>query len=195
MEEPTRHWSFSWRVRTPPGPAPGSLLPRDEGIEFRSVWNDPPSWVRADVKALWLRLNALPGGVDLDQRAAQVCIVGYKNDTLVAVCTAELTLLPRLGHRFAMIRTLVAPEHRTFHSMWALVRSAYGRLEGWSRRNPLQKIMGVGAIVQSPELDPLARRPAWPVRAGDSMNSGLILIGYTDRGEQIRVAWFDHARV
>lgn len=197
MTGSAQNWSLSWTARIEP---PRRITAEDsrgsnEGVEFRFVWPDPPAAVRADVIALWHRLDALPPRVDTDRRAGEVCVVGYKDGALVAICSTELTMAPRLAQRFAMIRVLVAPEHRSFHMMWALIRVVYDCLSAWSLRTPQEKIMGLGAIIQAPSLGPLARRPAWPIHPGDPMNSGLVLIGHTERGEQIRVAWFDHARV
>jgi hypothetical protein len=51
-----------------------------------------------------------------------------------------------------------------------------------------EKILGMATILTNPNFDLLARRPKW----GDAK---LWLIGYTAKGEQIRLTWFDHARL
>jgi len=48
--------------------------------------------------------------------------------------------------------------------------------------------MGVAGVIQNPVLVGKPRTPTSPVGA-------FTLVGYTPEGEQIRVAWFDHARV
>lgn len=49
----------------------------------------------------------------------------------------------------------------------------------------------MATIVESPALDLLSRQPVW--QAPDI--NGLALIGYTPTGRQIRVSWFEHARL
>ena len=61
-------------------------------------------------------------------------------------------------------------------------------LERWSLEAPQEKVQGVAAVIQADNFEEMKRRPKWP-------GSGLNLVGYTEEGQQIRVAWFDHARL
>ena len=49
----------------------------------------------------------------------------------------------------------------------------------------------MATIVESPALDEFSKRPVW--EAPGMM--GLVLVGYTQRGRQIRISWFEHARL
>lgn len=60
-------------------------------------------------------------------------------------------------------------------------------LEAWSRENPAEKLLGMAAIVENPHLE-LSHIPVWP-------KSRLALAAYTRDGQQIRIAWFAHARL
>jgi hypothetical protein len=61
-------------------------------------------------------------------------------------------------------------------------------LKAWSLDHPDEMLKGMAAVIQSPELSEKCRDPVWP-------RTGLTVIGYTPRGEQIRLVWFDHARL
>ncbi|HTE78320.1 MAG TPA: hypothetical protein VK653_16500, partial [Xanthobacteraceae bacterium] len=61
-------------------------------------------------------------------------------------------------------------------------------LEQWSKSNPDEKVLGMAAVLENPNFDLLGTRPIW--RGAD-----LTLIGYNQLGQQIRLAWFDHARM
>jgi hypothetical protein len=60
-------------------------------------------------------------------------------------------------------------------------------LEPWSAAHPEERVAGIATILVSPNYAEKQKRPVW--------EPGLTLIGYTPQGQQIRVAWFDHARV
>ena len=160
---------------------------------FTAVWPDPGPSVRAEAQALWARLGVLPPGVDPEARAAQLCVVGHAKGRLIAVSSAEVAYLPILRQRFAMLRVFVDPEVRSGDVLRRLARSAHARLEDWSSANPGERVMGMGAVFENPRLGKVL--PVWRMRPGDSPMSGLVLVGYTERGEQIRVSWFKHARL
>ena len=49
----------------------------------------------------------------------------------------------------------------------------------------------MATLVESPALDEFSKAPVWQ---SPGIN-GLVLIGYTGKGRQIRVSWFEHARL
>lgn len=156
-------------------------------ITFRPAWGlDDPVIVR-DAKELWLRLGVLrPQGVD--QRVSELCAAAYVGNTMVGVSTAYLADLAILKSRFAFFRCAVSTEHRR---QWVSYRLApYSRdvLEKWSLANPDEKIMGMAAVIEGGNYKERQREPVWP-------RSTLNVVGYNELGDQIRVAWFKHARV
>lgn len=169
-------------------PRPQLRPPEELGDTYVDVWRKPDAKVREDAKALWARLKALPPDIDPEARADELCVVAYVGDQLAAVSTAELARLDFLRQRFAFWRVLVAPEFRRN----ALSREIQGRsrqaLEAWSVDHPEENVLGMATIVQNERVLALPRRAIW-------RSSGLALVGYTDKNEQIRVAWFDHALV
>jgi hypothetical protein len=58
--------------------------------------------------------------------------------------------------------------------------------------HPQEKVLGMATIVESPMLDEVSKIPFWPNAPG---LNGLVLVGYTSVGRQLRVSWFEHARL
>ena len=59
-------------------------------------------------------------------------------------------------------------------------------LAQWSLDNPQESLLDFGTVVESQHLRRI--NPNWE-------RSGLMLVGYKLNGSQIRLAWFQHARV
>jgi hypothetical protein len=57
-----------------------------------------------------------------------------------------------------------------------------------AQEHPEERVLGLGAVIESPDLAERARQPFWP-------QTRMGLVGYTPEGRQIRVAWFAHARL
>lgn len=157
-------------------------------IELLTAWKRADAAIEADAKALWRRLSVLPEGADADLRADEIVVAAYVGGTLAGVSTAFVRELEFLRHRFAMLRGLVAPEFRKHNIGRMLLGRSREVLEQWSRDHPDEAVMGVAGVIQNPALVAKERPPTSPVGA-------FTLVGYTQEGEQIRVAWFDHARV
>ena len=158
------------------------------GIEWRTAWLKKDPTIEADAKALWRRLSVLPGGVDPDLRAEELVSAAYAGDQLAAVSTAFVRPLEFLRQRFAMFRCVVAPEFRRHSVARKIAGHSRGVLEQWSYDHPEEAVMGMATVVQNADIQAKSRGAIW-------RSSGLALVGYSAEGEEIRVAWFDHARV
>jgi hypothetical protein len=160
--------------------------------------NDPvtlvPAWRRNDAKInkdatdFWLRLGALPPGVSPEQRLRELCAAAYVGDELVGVSTIELRQSPVLRCRLGFYRCLVNPAHGHRRIVNRLTHYSRALLENWSKENPDEKVLGMAAILENPNFDRLAKRPMWH-------GTDLWLIGYTQDGQQVRLTWFEHARL
>ena len=162
-------------------------LPTDE-FELRSAWRRGDEAIEADAIAFWRRLAILPANVAPETRAKELVAVAYKDGRLVGVTTAALTRLEFLRARFAMIRAAVDPDYRRSRAAFALAVYSRDLIERWSCEHRHERVAGLGAIVESPDLVARQREPFWPqTRFG--------LVGYTKDGRQIRVSWFEDFRV
>lgn len=158
------------------------------GIEWRVAWRKDDPALEADAEAFWREQGVLPAGVTPADRLKELCVLAYSEGRLAAVSTTVIRELPFLKNNFAMFRCVVAPEFRGHSVARIIAREAREAIETWSLDNPHEGVMGLATIVQSADIQAKSRAAVW-------RSSGLTLVGYNENNEQIRVAWFGHARV
>lgn len=165
-------------------------------LTFKTAWQQDDPHAQSVAVDFWRTHNLLPAGIDPTERAGQLCVLAYDDDELVGVSTLELAHLKQLRRDFLFFRCSTAPGRRHEHIATALTEVS-GRVAGtWARANLELEIAGFAAVIESPDLAPLAQFPVWPVRQPElTNNAGLNLVGYTREGHQVRVAWFYHVTV
>jgi hypothetical protein len=160
----------------------------DPDYELRPAWRLGDAAIERDALAFWEALGILPEGVRPEVRASELTAAAYQGDRLVGVASASLARIEALRGRFAMLRAAIDPEHRRGRVATDLAVLSRELIERWSLEHPEEKILGLGALVESPHLKERARQPYWP-------QTRLGLIGFVPDGRQIRVSWFAHARL
>lgn len=189
---PPHAWVDGLPLRTDEADLPGSWAGRRivyEALPFRFVaaWPAPDATLRAEAADFWSRLDLLDPAVDKDARAHQLAAAIYADDHLVGVATAELLRLDEFKARFAFVRTAVDPAQRGRAGARALASFARREIEAWAQAHPDENVLGMAAIFRDPSMSGWHR----PV----TRSSNLALVGYLDGGEQLRIAWFEHARL
>jgi hypothetical protein len=151
------------------------------------AWQRNDGKVANDARRFWQELAALPRGAEVDQRVRELCAAAYVGDELVGVSTIELRLAGLVRCRLGFFRCLVSPKYSDRRIVFKITAYSRQLLEAWSKEHPAEKVLGMAAILESPDFESLAKRPLWPV--------DLRLSGYTPDGRQIRLTWFEHARL
>jgi hypothetical protein len=157
-------------------------------VELVPVWKRNDNKIGKDAIEFWRNLGVLPRGVSPEQRVSELCAAAYAGDELIGVSTVSLGQLAPVRCRVGFFRCSVKPAHIHRRIAWRLAKYSRDLLEQWSKSNPDEKVLGMAAILENPNFDLLGTRPIW--RRAD-----LTLIGYNQLGQQIRLAWFDHARM
>ena len=158
------------------------------GYDLQPAWRLGDRQIEADAVAFWNRLGILPAEVKAEERARELAAVAYHDGRIVGVQTAVPARLDIVRARLAMVRSAVDPEHRRSHVGMALAVFARDLLEQWSKDHPEERLAGLGAVIEGPNLFERAREPFWPqTRFG--------VVGYMPDGRQIRVSWFEHHRL
>lgn len=157
-------------------------------ITFERAWQvkDPQQWEEA--KAFWEAHNLLPAELRDWRAANELVALARDNGAVVGVSTANIEYQPPLRGRFAMYRCAVAPGQDPDLTIRLTVET-FHILGAWSIENPNERLLGIGTVIDGKALGDKAREPMWP-----DHGLNLNLVGYTNRGEQIRIAWFQHAR-
>ncbi|MDE2462890.1 MAG: hypothetical protein KGO02_04130 [Alphaproteobacteria bacterium] len=160
-------------------------------IAFRTAWQRKDATLARDARVFWQGLGGVVTAQEMDERIPQLCAVAYDGPGVVAVSTTFFYDLPRLRGRFAYYRTTVAPSHRQQNMASRLCSYSRAALQGWAQEHPEERLKGLLIVLQSRDLFP-NRRHLPVIR---QLDLELILIGYTQGGEQMRIVWFDDAHV
>lgn len=164
---------------------PEELIP---GFDLRPAWQRGDAQIEADAIAFWDRLKILPPDVEPAQRAKELIAVVYKDDRIVGVQTATIERVEQVRVRLAMLRGAVDPDFRRSHIALALTLHSRALLERWSGDNPHERLAGLGAIVESQQLEERGKQPWWP-------QTRFILAGVLPDGRQFRISWFEDFRL
>lgn len=154
--------------------------------EFTYVtgWQKNDPGIEQDVFAAWKANNILPAGIDPKKRVKEVCVVAYHGDDIAGISTVEIGYYQPLRQVLAQFRAFTLPAYGRQEIARHLALHCRDTLCQWSLDHPEEKLAGMMAIYQASGMGHT------PVGF-----SGLTLIGYTERNQQIRVVWFDHARI
>lgn len=160
------------------------LTPAATDVDLRAAWRLGDPALEADAIAFWERLGLLPPDVSPAARAKELVALAYRGGAVAGVMTAKVQQVDAVRARLAMIRAAVDPAQRQTHVVMALVLFARQTLADWSRDHPEEKLAGLGAVLESRELEARQRQAFWP-------QSKLGLAGYTADGRQFRISWFE----
>jgi hypothetical protein len=166
------------------GPSSGPRL------ALRPAWRRDDPQLQQDAIAFWAKWDLLPAGVWPAHRASELCVVAYAGDEVAAVSTAELAPIQQVRARFAMFRCAVAPPFRKGPVVAELAESSRLALMDWSRAHPQERVKGMATVTETPGLVKMKQTAVWRYK-----DLRLVLIGFTNEGHPIRVAWFPGARL
>jgi hypothetical protein len=168
-----------------PAAAPESI---GADFDYRPAWRRDDAAIEADAIAFWQRLNILPAGIAPEARAKELAAAAYKDGRLVGVSTATLGVHENLRARFAWLRAAVDPAYRRTRAAFGLALYTRDVIERWALEHPQERVAGLAAIIESPDLAAREKEPWWPTtRFG--------LVGYNAAGRQVRVSWFEDYRL
>jgi hypothetical protein len=182
------HYRYEGGSDTKPVQAPSIAPELVRDVELRLAWRLNDARIEADAISFWARLGILAADADPGERAREVVAAVYKGDWIVALCTAQLAVLPQIRARLAMVRGAVDPEFRRSQIGRVMLFRGRQLLESWSAENPHERVAGLGAILESQQLVEAQRQPY-----ADLSKMGVI--GFTPDGRQIRVSWFEDFRL
>ncbi len=165
-----------------------SMDEADGGIVFRSLWGLDDPKARQDAKNFWLREGVTPEFIDL--RINELCAIAYDGDDPVAVATAQIAYAASLRNKFFRYRCMVASHFRQRDMAWRISSYAFKQLQDWSLQHPEEKILGLMLYI---ETDKFAVPQREPVR--EHLGMTLNFVGYSPKGQQVRIVWFDHAKL
>ena len=151
------------------------------------VWRNVTPELQAELAAFWMSHNAIPDAQRANARALQaVCVLRDADGALCGVATAVVKVIPRLRQPTYYFRQFIAPAHRQQQQALPIFRAACVILEAANKAAP--ESLGVLLEVENPDL---ARVFSHAIGA----RTGAAFIGYSPRGHQLRVVYFQGAKL
>ena len=158
-------------------------------LEVVPVWKQVTPEIRDELVEFWTRHKAIGDEASQAARADQAVCVGRTDDGAIwGVGTAVLRVLPRLRQPMYFYRQFFAPEHRGQKQTVPFFNQVKAVLQAHNQSLPQPESLGV--LVEL-ENQMLSQR----YTEAHGRESGTIFIGYSPRGLQLRVAYFDGARL
>lgn len=169
-------------------PAMAAAAPaREAGIRVVPVWQQVTPQLVEELTAFWLEHKAIADAEQAAARARQAVLVARDADgALCGVATAVVRVLPRLRQPLYYYRQFFAPKLRGRYQVLTFFRRAKAVLQAYNASLPRAESLGILLEIESPRLAGQFRRAHMP-------HTGATFIGYSPRGLQLRVAYFDDA--
>ena len=158
-------------------------------FEILPVWKKTTPELCNELVDLWDRNNAIPDPYKAVARARQaVCIARDASGAICGVGTAVVRVLPRLRQPMYYYRQFFAPAFRGRAQAIPFLNHAKQILQAHNTALPSPESLGVLLELENGML--AAHYNQAYVAAGN-----LTFIGYSPRGLQLRVSYFDDARL
>lgn len=168
-------------------PAMAAAPAREAGIRVVPVWQQVTPQLVEELAAFWVEHNAIADAEQAAARARQAVLVARDADgALCGVATAVVRVLPRLRQPLYYYRQFFAPKLRGRYQVLTFFRRAKAILQAYNASLPRAESLGILLEIENQRLAGQFRRAHMP-------HTGATFIGYSPRGLQLRVAYFDDA--
>jgi hypothetical protein len=158
-------------------------------IEVRTVWQADDPAVARDVESLWEQCAAV-FPKDRADRLREIVAAAYVDGTIAGACTARAIDYKVLRAQVLHIRPAILRGAQHDEVLLQLLSAAKNTLQPWAGARASDRLKGILVIFDSDAYEGLYPEPI--IRRQDIE---LVLTGCTDEGRQIRIAWFDDARL
>lgn len=156
-------------------------------IEIVPVWKDLSPELAAELVAFWRDHNAIRNETAANRRTDQaVCIARDADGAICGVATAVVKVLPRLRQPMYYYRQFFARSLRGQHQELAFFKRAKQILQDHNAGLDKPESLGILLEVENAKIAAAYRRAHEP-------GFDATFIGYSPRGLQLRVSYFDNA--
>ena len=156
-------------------------------IEIVPVWKDLSPELATELVAFWREQNAIQNEAAAARRTEQaVCIARDADGALCGVATAVVKVLPRLRQPTYYYRQFFAKGLRGQHQELVFFQRAKQILQDYNAGLDKAESLGILLEVENAKIAAAYRRAHEP-------GFDATFIGYSPRGLQLRVSYFDNA--
>jgi hypothetical protein len=154
-------------------------------LDISPVWKQMTPELKAELLEMWGASQAMRNQAQADARTEQaVCIARDENGTLCGVGTAVLRVLPRLRQPMYYYRQFFAPAVRGQKQTAPFFSRARDVLQAYNAGLQTPESLGLLLELENPQLS---------ARYNAAQGDMTTFIGYSQRGLQLRVAYFEGA--
>ena len=154
-------------------------------INFVPAWKKNDPRLEQDAIDLWTKLDALTPDTNPKTHSKMLSVVAYDGEAVVALSTLDVRYFEQLRQKFAFIDILVEPSNRMQKISVDMMRQTRAVIEAYALERPEERLAGMAAVFKKKGIGRM------PIGTGGR----TVLVGYTEEGYQLRVAWFDHFTV
>lgn len=154
-------------------------------IDIIPVWKQVTPALTEELLSMWQGSNAMPNPTAADARAGQAVCVGRDEDgALCGAGTAVLRVLPRLRQPMYYYRQFFTAQVRGQNQARPFFAVARDTLQAYNASLPAPESIGLLLELENPQL---------AARYNMAQGTQTTFIGYSPRGLQLRVAYFEGA--
>ena len=155
--------------------------------EYQNVWKHITPELAEEITAFWIAEKALPKSAKPDARAQQVVVV-MRDDggAIAAVSSALPRVVPRLRQVLYYYRTFCGAAHRGNKTSTPMMQATQKALLEYNLGLPKPEAIGVIIEIENAMIAGHYTEAFWP-------QTGFSFIGYSPRGLQLRVSYFEGA--
>ena len=156
-------------------------------VEFVPVWKQVTPELAQELVAFWHAQNAVVDPATAQRRVEQVvCIARDEAGTLCGVGTALLKVIPRLRQPTYYYRQFFAKALRGQHQELPFFQRCKQVLQQYNAGLMRPESLGILLEIENPKIAAAYKRAVEP-------GFEAVFIGYSPRGLQLRVSYFDDA--
>ncbi len=156
---------------------------------IEAVWRQVSPELRTELVEFWTSTRALPNaGLAAARVDEVVCIVRDERGALCGVCTVQLRVLPRLRQPMYYLRMFLAKPARGLGQVIPLHNASRDALAAYNRTLAQPEALGVLVEFESRFLSDRFKSAHMP-------EADSTFIGYSPRGLQLRVSYFEGANL
>lgn len=158
-------------------------------FDVTPVWKQVSPELKAELLEFWKRNHAIGDPARAEQRTAEVvCIARGDDGAICAVSTAVIRVLPRLRQPMYYYRLFFSKSVRGQGQVIPFYNRAREVLQAYNAGLPQPESLGVLLELESRYLDAYYKRAYVP-------EADSTFIGYSPRGLQLRVSYFEGVRL
>lgn len=159
-------------------------------LEIVPVWKNVTPELSSQLIAMWARNHALPDPTKAAERAQQAVAVGRDTETgaIWGVGTAVLGVVPSFGQPTYLYRQFFDVGARGLKQTMPFINRARDTLEAYNASLPKPESVGVMFELQNDALSERYRDLYQP-------EARAHFIGWSPRGRQLRIMYFEGARI